>query len=77
MIVDELGPVELRGEGHMPAVRSALASPDLRGAVVVVRRTLVPTLLDTLDLTDAVIVDVATQDHDAADRIVHALALKE
>jgi nucleoside-triphosphatase THEP1/energy-coupling factor transporter transmembrane protein EcfT len=74
VVVDELGPVELRGEGHMPGVRDALATPALRGAVIVVRRTLVPTLLDSLDLTDAVVVDVATEDHDAADRIVGALA---
>ena len=75
VVVDELGPVELRGEGHMPGVRDALATPALRGAVIVVRRTLVPTLLDTLDLTDAVIVDVA-EDGAATDRIVNALALQ-
>jgi nucleoside-triphosphatase THEP1 len=76
VVVDELGPVELRGEGHMPAVRDALAIPDLRGAVIVVRRTLVPTLVGTLDLTDAVILDVAGAGENAAEMLRDALALE-
>jgi nucleoside-triphosphatase THEP1 len=69
VIVDELGPVELRGQGHMPAVRRALAVPDLLGAVIVVRRALVPSLLAELDASDAVVVDV----EDLGERSVRAI----
>lgn len=58
VIVDEIGPVELRGGGHMPAVRRALAVPDLAGVVLVVRRALVPSLLAAIDASDAKVVDL-------------------
>ncbi len=73
VIVDELGPVELRGQGHMPAVRRALAVPDLLGAVIVVRRALVPSLLAELDASDAVVVDVEDHGERSVDAILHAL----
>ena len=60
-IIDEIGPVELRGQGHIQAVRRALAMPDLLGALIVVRRALVPSLLAELDASDAVVIDV--EDH--------------
>ncbi len=58
LVADELGPVELRGGGHMPALREALARPGLRGAVFSVRRHLVPALLAALDAADATVVAV-------------------
>lgn len=58
LVVDEVGPVELRGDGHMPALRRALATPGLRAVVLVVRRHLVPSLLATLSRDQADIVDV-------------------
>ncbi|HSL18207.1 MAG TPA: nucleoside-triphosphatase [Methylomirabilota bacterium] len=64
LVVDEIGPVELRGGGHWPAVRRALAVSGVRGAVVVVRRALVPSLLVALDATDAVVVDLEDPDVD-------------
>jgi nucleoside-triphosphatase THEP1 len=73
VIVDELGPVELRGEGHMPAVRAALALPGLAAAVLVVRRPLVPALLAALEATDAVIVDVEEHGRGAVEAIINAL----
>jgi nucleoside-triphosphatase THEP1/energy-coupling factor transporter transmembrane protein EcfT len=73
VIVDELGPVELRGEGHMPAVRRALAAPGLRGAIIVVRRALVPSLLDELDASDAVVIDVENGGRGSAEEIAAAL----
>ncbi|HSO23105.1 MAG TPA: nucleoside-triphosphatase [Chondromyces sp.] len=75
VIVDELGPVELRGEGHMPAVRAALALPGLAAAVLVVRRPLVPALLAALEATDAIIVDVEEHGGGAAEAIIEALGL--
>lgn len=75
LIIDELGPVELRGEGHMPAVRVALALPELAAAVLVVRRPLVPALLAALEATDAVIVDVEEHGETAAEAITDALGL--
>jgi len=72
LVVDELGPLELRGRGHMSAVRAVLAMPGLAGAVVVVRRHLVPSLLAALEAEDAVVVDVE-EDGDAAEAIVAAL----
>ena len=74
-IIDELGPIELRGQGHMRAVRRALATPDLLGAVIVVRRHLVPALLAELDATDAVVIDVEEVADGAADFIVSKLVL--
>ena len=75
VIVDELGPVELRGEGHMPAVRRALESPGLAGVVIVVRRPLVPALLAALEATDAVVVDVEDHADRAREAIVKALGM--
>jgi nucleoside-triphosphatase THEP1 len=75
VIIDELGPIELRGQGHMPVVRRALAAPDLVGAVIVVRRALVPSLLAELDASDAVVVDVEDHGERSVDAIVKALGL--
>jgi len=58
LVVDELGPLELRGQGHMKAVRRAFAASQLRGVVVVVRQQLVPALLAALRVDDAVVIDV-------------------
>jgi len=73
LVIDELGPVELRGEGHMPAVRDALAVPDLIGAVIVVRRHLVPSLLAELNASDAIVIDVEKTGDRAADAVLEAL----
>jgi nucleoside-triphosphatase THEP1 len=75
VIVDELGPVELRGDGHMPAVLKAVRADGLTAAVVVVRRSLVPSLLASLEATDAVVVDVGDHGDCAAEAILKALAL--
>ncbi len=75
VIVDELGPVELRGDGHMPAVLEAIKVPGLAAVVVVVRRSLVPSLLALLDATDAVVIDVQDRGDAAAEEILSALAL--
>jgi nucleoside-triphosphatase len=66
LLVDELGPVELRGRGHMPAVRRALTTPGLEGALLTVRRSLVPSLLATLELEDVAVVEVGEQVDPAA-----------
>jgi nucleoside-triphosphatase THEP1/energy-coupling factor transporter transmembrane protein EcfT len=76
VIIDELGPVELRGQGHMPAVRTALAVPGLLGAVIVVRRTLVPSLLAELDASDAVVIDVESVGDRCVESILTALAIE-
>ncbi len=75
LVLDEIGPVELRGEGHMPAVRTALASTELLGAVIVVRRSLVPTLLADLEASDAVVIDIEDHDEDVVNLMVEALRL--
>ena len=72
LVVDELGPVELRGRGHMSAVRRALTTPGLQVAVIVVRRSLVPTLLAALSLPDVTVVDVERHD-DQPEAIVAAV----
>jgi nucleoside-triphosphatase THEP1 len=74
-IIDELGPVELRGQGHMPAVRRALAVPDLLGAAIVVRRALVPSLLAELDASDAVVIDVEDLGERSVEAIINALGI--
>jgi len=58
LVIDELGPVELRGGGHWPAVERALQNSDPAGLVVVVRRSLVPALVEALDAGDVVVVDL-------------------
>jgi nucleoside-triphosphatase THEP1 len=76
VIVDELGPVELRGGGHMPAVVKTMSVPGLAAAAVVVRRSLVPSLLASLDATDAVVIDIENLGDSAPDAILSALALQ-
>lgn len=75
LVLDEIGPVELRGEGHMPAVRAALESKELLGAVIVVRRSLIPTLLADLGASDAVVIDIEVCGEEAANRVIEALSL--
>jgi len=76
VIVDELGPVELRGAGHMPAVQRAVTAPGIAGAVVVVRRPLVPALLAALEASDAVVVDVENEGDRCVESITAALAVE-
>lgn len=76
LMIDELGPVELRGAGHMPAVRRAIATPDLAGAVVVVRRPLVPSLLAALEASDAVVIDLEDAAEGAVDDILSELDVR-
>jgi nucleoside-triphosphatase THEP1 len=70
LVVDELGPVELRGGGHAGAVRQALAGEHVACAMLVVRRHLVPALLAFLSVRDALVVDV----QGAADPVDRALS---
>ncbi len=58
LVADELGPVELRGGGHMAAVRRALCLSGPRVAILVVRRSLVPALLAHLRALEAVVLDL-------------------
>lgn len=58
LVIDELGPVELRGGGHMPAVRRALERPAVAGVLVTVRPALIPAFLAQLAVPSAVIVNV-------------------
>jgi len=73
LLVDELGPVELRGRGHMPAVRAAMAVQGLRGAVVVVRRHLVPALLAEVEASDAIVVDIEEHGERSVEAIIDFL----
>jgi nucleoside-triphosphatase len=75
LIVDELGPVELRGGGHWPAVQRALVRAELAGMVVVVRRSLVPALIDALGAEDVVIFDLEETDGDPLSGVIGALGL--
>ena len=76
LVIDELGPVELRGDGHWPAVRRTVASVALRAVVVVVRPSLVPSLLDALDAADVVVVDLETAAGQAVDLIVDEIVTR-
>ena len=75
VIVAELGPVELRGQGHMPAVRDALAVPGFLVVIIVVRRTLVPSLLADLEASDAVVIDVEENGDRTTEGILEKLDL--
>jgi nucleoside-triphosphatase len=59
LVVDELGPLELRAQGHMRAVLKAIRVAGLLAVVVVVRAQLVPALLAALEADDAVVIDVS------------------
>jgi nucleoside-triphosphatase THEP1/energy-coupling factor transporter transmembrane protein EcfT len=73
LVIDELGPIELRGGGHWPAVERALTTTDLAGLVVVVRRTLVPALVEALDAGDVVVVDLEVEGIDPLSVVIDAL----
>lgn len=75
LVLDELGPVELRGGGHWPGVERALKSADIAGLVVVVRRTLIPALVEALDAGDVVIVDLEDDDIDPLPVVINALGI--
>ena len=70
LVVDELGPVELRGKGHMPALRRTLASRSPRVLLLVVRRHLVPALLAALSAQEAHIVDVELEGAETVARVL-------
>ncbi len=72
VVADELGPIELRGGGHMGAVARALASPDVAAILLGVRRHLIPSLLAALDAQDAVIIDL-TREGEPVEAILRAL----
>jgi len=69
LVADELGPLELRGGGHMPAVREVLGAGRPAAAVLVVRRALVPSLLALLGGTDAVVVDTGRVEDPVAEML--------
>jgi nucleoside-triphosphatase THEP1 len=75
LVIDELGPMELRGHGHMRAVHKAMSINGLAGVVVVVRRHLVPALLAALDAENAAIVDVLADAEVAPRAVLEALGL--
>ncbi len=60
VVADEIGPLELRDGGHMPAIRSVLATARPAAALLVVRRSLVPALLARIGGGDAVVVDLGS-----------------
>ncbi len=77
LVVDELGPVELRGGGHWPAVERALLHDTVpAGLVVVVRRTLVPALVEALDAGDVVVVDLDVEGIDPLAVVIDALVVE-
>ena len=73
LVVDEVGPIELRGGGHMPALRRAMATPGLAAVVLVVRRHLIPSLLAALSRPDALVVDLDEGGASGVDGLVSAV----
>jgi nucleoside-triphosphatase len=73
LCIDELGPVELRGGGHWPAVERVLRLVPIGGLVVVVRRALVPALVEALDAPDVVVVDAGDEAQDCLATILEVL----
>ncbi len=72
LLVDEVGPLELRGRGHMPVLARVLASGRPAAAVLSVRRLLVPSALAAFRGTAAVIVDAGSAP-DPAGAVIEAL----
>mgnify|MGYP000583811703 CR=1 FL=1 len=73
LVVDELGPVELRGGGHWPAVRRALARRAPAVVLVGVRRQLLSVLLTHLRAELVTVVDVE-HTPDAEEAVVRAVS---
>lgn len=73
LVVDEIGPVELRGQGHWGAVADAWRVGRPLAAVLTLRRQLIPAFLDLLGATEVVIVD-AEEEVDPASAVLAALA---
>jgi hypothetical protein len=73
VVADEIGPVELRGGGHLPALRRALARARPRAVLLGVRRQLVPALLARLAPATALVVDV-DEGGDAVAAVLTAVA---
>lgn len=61
LIVDEIGPVELRGEGHWSDLARAWRTGRPMAAVLTLRRQLIPAFLALLDATEAIIVDAEVE----------------
>lgn len=74
LVADELGPVELRGGGHMPALRRALRRAPRAVLLCAVRRQLLPSLLAELSAGDVVIVDVSEHADPAANVVAAVTA---
>jgi len=72
LIVDEIGPVELRGEGHWSNLARAWRTGRPTAAVLTLRRQLIPAFLALLDATEAIIVD-AEVESDPASALLAAL----
>jgi len=71
LIIDELGPVELRGKGHFPALRRALKRRRPLCMLVVIRRQLVPVFLSLLKATDARVYTMG--DEDLSERLLEEI----
>jgi len=71
--VDELGPLELRGKGHMGALQKAIAVRPPLMLLLVVRRHLIPAFLSALSATDATVIDVETAGEDASQQVLELL----
>lgn len=59
LVVDELGPVELRGGGHFPALQARLRRIRPTAMVLVLRRHLVPAFIARLDAVDVRLIDLS------------------
>jgi nucleoside-triphosphatase THEP1 len=75
LLADELGPLEAAGAGHRAGVARALAAPELRGVVLVIRRGLVETLVASLDVVPVLVLDVDGRHADPARAILSALGV--
>lgn len=71
LIIDEIGPVELRGQGHWPAVARAWRRASPRAAVLTLRRQLIPAFLALLGATEVVVVDAESDPDPAATVLGH------
>jgi nucleoside-triphosphatase THEP1 len=75
LLADELGPLEAAGGGHRPSVARALAVPDLRAAVLIIRQGLVETLVAAFDVAPVLVLDVEERFTDPARLILSALGV--
>ena len=70
LIIDEVGPLELKGEGLWPALKDIISNP-MRKCLIVVRKSILKKFLDMLGKSEVKVFDI--QERELYTRIMEAI----